>query len=694
MADDLNRKRAPGMSALAQRLPGQRTPPDPSLEQPNAADLTYGWHHESSSEDDHSLHREGGRILNHFIEEDSDADIFTDAEDDEVAHRPHPAPQAQPPANDPIPARGFTPLLVRGATSLISVWSRWVNDDQNQDTDEAANADGTADQNTDQSQQNDNRDSFVCRICFDGPGSVGEGGESLGKLIAPCRCRGTMKFVHQGCLTRWRSTSRRQTSIMQCDQCGAPYRFKKSPFVGLATNKFLLVILSCFMFISLVWIVGYAAEATMAYMDEQAVQTRNARKTKSSSYWPSWLTWESDDSYGNQFSTGSRIYSSINLDRSGDAGYDDDDFYGYRYDYRYGYSEPAAYYTLIKAAVKYVGSGRAFRHILPSSETEYIVPKESSMVIEDDINAIEQNIHDEEKGWWSALIDDWKYGHGGIWEGQRPVSEQNQRKKGRQAVDQEHSQHSEVKENADIVGKTPSLPEEATGTSEEDSKRKFVPHKERYDARSARPLAKGEKIVRPVTRKRVSAKKARKTNSKQNNTESTPSLLERIFLQMSLGASLVGMSSFLTLLLGISTWAPFHLNLGLGRGFARVARRRARGSSGGGGGEGEALVAVFLLVLVIVGIIRALFAVYSLTNYLSKRLLTRVEDIILDWGSEEDNEGERGYFHAQQEPQEQQHPMPPHEHINAAQQLRPHWRNRINLPAWTMGLRRRNRAQP
>lgn len=684
MGDDLHRKRAPGMFALGQRLPGQRTPPDPSLEQPNAADLTYGWHHyESSSEDEE--------------EYDSDADIFTDAEDEDLIHRPGPAPEPQHQINDPVPARGFTPVLVRGATSLISIWNRWWNEDQNQDTEETNNTDQTAEQNTDSSQQNDNRDSFVCRICFDGPGSVGEGGESLGKLIAPCRCRGTMKFVHQGCLTRWRSTSRRQTSIMQCDQCGAPYKFKKSPFVGLATNKYLLIILSCYMFISLVWIVGYTAEATMAYMDEQAVQTRNSnqRKAQSSSYWPSWLTWESnDDAYGNQYSTGSRIYRSINLDRSGDAGYDyDDDFYGYRYDYRYGYSEPAAYYTLIKAAVKYVGSGRAFRHILPSSEIEYVIPKEGSgeAIAEDEINTIEQNILDEDKGWWSTLIDDWKYGYGGIWEGQRPNQKQKQKDKDRQSAEQEKVQKVGPEEKANIAPQPQSLPGETTDKIEDDSNRKFIPHKERYDAKLARALGKGEKVVRPVTRKRISAKKAKLKNG---NVENTPSILERIVLQMSLGASLVGMSSFLTLLLGISTWAPFHLNLGLGRGFARVARRRARGSNGSGGGEGEALVAVFLLILVIVGIIRALFAVYSLTNYLSKRLLTRVEDIILDWGSEEENGGEREEFQAQQQ-EEQQHPLPPHGHINAAQQPPgPRWRNRINLTPWTMRFRRQNRPEP
>ena len=44
-------------------------------------------------------------------------------------------------------------------------------------------------------------------------------------LIAPCRCTGTLKYVHQGCLRRW---LRRQpdTALWRCEICGEPYRFQ------------------------------------------------------------------------------------------------------------------------------------------------------------------------------------------------------------------------------------------------------------------------------------------------------------------------------------------------------------------------------------------------------------------------------------------------------------------------------------
>nr|GMC73026.1 E3 ubiquitin-protein ligase MARCH8 [Ipomoea batatas] len=37
----------------------------------------------------------------------------------------------------------------------------------------------------------------LCRICLDTEGE---------DLIAPCRCKGTQKYVHRSCLDNWRST--------------------------------------------------------------------------------------------------------------------------------------------------------------------------------------------------------------------------------------------------------------------------------------------------------------------------------------------------------------------------------------------------------------------------------------------------------------------------------------------------------
>ena len=52
-----------------------------------------------------------------------------------------------------------------------------------------------------------------CRICFNG--------QSEGRLITPCLCKGTMRYIHMSCLQTWRSQSVR--AYAYCNQCLYPY---------------------------------------------------------------------------------------------------------------------------------------------------------------------------------------------------------------------------------------------------------------------------------------------------------------------------------------------------------------------------------------------------------------------------------------------------------------------------------------
>lgn len=56
-----------------------------------------------------------------------------------------------------------------------------------------------------------------CRICR------GEATESQ-PLIHPCRCRGSIKYIHQDCLMEWLNHSNKSTK--QCDICNTPYKFR------------------------------------------------------------------------------------------------------------------------------------------------------------------------------------------------------------------------------------------------------------------------------------------------------------------------------------------------------------------------------------------------------------------------------------------------------------------------------------
>jgi hypothetical protein len=65
----------------------------------------------------------------------------------------------------------------------------------------------------------------VCRICFSGAFE-----NELGKLISPCRCIGTMRFVHVHCLNEWRGSSANPRSFYQCEQCLYKYELQRTDY--------------------------------------------------------------------------------------------------------------------------------------------------------------------------------------------------------------------------------------------------------------------------------------------------------------------------------------------------------------------------------------------------------------------------------------------------------------------------------
>ncbi|CCE72676.1 Piso0_000266 [Millerozyma farinosa CBS 7064] len=56
-----------------------------------------------------------------------------------------------------------------------------------------------------------------CRVCR------GEGTESQ-PLLHPCKCRGSIKYIHQNCLMEWLKHSNKSTK--KCDICNTPYQFR------------------------------------------------------------------------------------------------------------------------------------------------------------------------------------------------------------------------------------------------------------------------------------------------------------------------------------------------------------------------------------------------------------------------------------------------------------------------------------
>jgi len=57
----------------------------------------------------------------------------------------------------------------------------------------------------------------MCRNCHD----------DMGEFIVPCKCSGSIKYVHRECLDKWRTISPIESSFYQCDICQEKYQFKE-----------------------------------------------------------------------------------------------------------------------------------------------------------------------------------------------------------------------------------------------------------------------------------------------------------------------------------------------------------------------------------------------------------------------------------------------------------------------------------
>lgn len=60
---------------------------------------------------------------------------------------------------------------------------------------------------------------ILCRVCF-------EAESDSHKLISPCKCSGSMKYIHEECLKIWLLSQDKDLNISECDVCKAKFIMK------------------------------------------------------------------------------------------------------------------------------------------------------------------------------------------------------------------------------------------------------------------------------------------------------------------------------------------------------------------------------------------------------------------------------------------------------------------------------------
>ncbi|KAI9594959.1 hypothetical protein BDF19DRAFT_414008 [Syncephalis fuscata] len=95
-----------------------------------------------------------------------------------------------------------------------------------------------------------------CRICFCGT----EEESTLGQLISPCLCNGTMRYVHLECLNSWRYASNNRSAFFKCTECGYKYSFSRTRLAGIIQNPVIKFLLSLIVFAILVFVAGFGTK--------------------------------------------------------------------------------------------------------------------------------------------------------------------------------------------------------------------------------------------------------------------------------------------------------------------------------------------------------------------------------------------------------------------------------------------------
>jgi len=96
-------------------------------------------------------------------------------------------------------------------------------------------------------------DSPQCRICYDGEDVT------KGKLFSPCKCTGSMRYIHTECLDTWRSSASNPKSAYRCEQCRYRYRFaeRNVKLYAVLMHPVLPYLLTAVVLFLLVWLLGF-----------------------------------------------------------------------------------------------------------------------------------------------------------------------------------------------------------------------------------------------------------------------------------------------------------------------------------------------------------------------------------------------------------------------------------------------------
>jgi len=96
-------------------------------------------------------------------------------------------------------------------------------------------------------------------VTYESPGS--------GRLLRPCKCKGTSKYVHEGCLQAWRHTDPgySKRNYWQCPTCGYRYRLQRLGFGRVVSSVAAQIVLTISILLVTVFLLGFISDSILNF---------------------------------------------------------------------------------------------------------------------------------------------------------------------------------------------------------------------------------------------------------------------------------------------------------------------------------------------------------------------------------------------------------------------------------------------
>ena len=92
--------------------------------------------------------------------------------------------------------------------------------------------------------------------------------DEYGRLIKPCMCRGSLRYIHELCLLRSRTENNRSGSMWKCHECGHQFNFKRLTAQRYLSSRITTAFLTAAFMTTVVFALGFIADPIInMYMD-------------------------------------------------------------------------------------------------------------------------------------------------------------------------------------------------------------------------------------------------------------------------------------------------------------------------------------------------------------------------------------------------------------------------------------------